>query len=123
MTHDQGSTSEAPHSTTEKHVPTTTHHSTQFSEGVTSTTQLPWNEQTTTDTDANADSSSGGQQHGPGVAIIAGVSVTVVVLVLLAAAIITAVVVYLVRKKMAPQSKGFTKLSMTNLQEGNAVDV
>ena len=55
--------------------------------------------------------------------MIAGVSVTVVVLVLLAAAIITAVVVYLVRRKMGPQSKGFTKLSMTNLQEGNAVDV
>ena len=121
VTHDQDSTSEPPHSTTEKHVPTTTHHSTQSSEGVTSTSQLPRNEQTTTDADANADSSSGGQ-HGPGVAVIAGVSVTVVVLVLLAAAVITAVVVYLVRKKMAPQSKGFAKLSMTNLQESNAVD-
>ena len=77
VTHDQGSTSEPPHSTTEKHVPTTTHHSIQSSEGVTTTTQLPRNEQTTTDADANADSSSGGQ-HGPGVAVIAGVSVTVV---------------------------------------------
>jgi hypothetical protein len=112
------STSEAPHSTTEKHVPTTTHHN-QSSEADTATTKLPpRNEQTTADPDAdvNADSSSGGQ-HGPGVAMTAGVSVTVVVLVLLAAAAITAIVVYLVRKKMAPQSRGFTKLSMTNLKE------
>jgi cobalamin biosynthesis Mg chelatase CobN len=120
------STSEAPYSTTdhEKHVPTTTHH-TQSSEANITTTQLLRNEQTTTDpadVDVNADSSSG-RQHGPGVAMTAGVSVTVVVLVLLAAAAVTAVVVYLVRKKMAPQSKGFTKLSMTNLKESDAVAV
>jgi hypothetical protein len=45
------------------------------------TTQLPSKEQTT---DANADSALGGQ---PGVAVIAGVSVSVVVLVVLAAVV------------------------------------
>ena len=46
-------------------------------------------------------------------AVILGVSVSIVALVLLsAAAIITAVVVYLVRKKQAPQSRGFTRLSV-----------
>lgn len=70
---------------------------------------------------ANTDSSTGGQ-HGPGVAVIAGVSVSVVVLVVLAVAVITAIVVYLAWKKQAPQSKGFSKLSMTSM-ENNAVAV
>ena len=101
-------------------------HQTQSSnsEVFTTTTQLPQSEQTTTDSGVSndADSSLSGGQHGHGVAMIAGVSVTVVVLVVLAVAVVTAVVVYLVRKKMAPQSSGFTKLSMTSL-ENNAVAV
>ncbi len=56
------------------------------------TTQLPSNEHITNVT--NADSSLGGQ-HGPGVAVIAGVtvSVSVVVLMILAAVVVMAVVV------------------------------
>ncbi len=74
------------------------------------TTQLPSKEQTT---DANTDSSLGGQ-HGPGVAVIAGVSVSVVVLVVLAAVVVTAIVVFVMWKKQAPQSRGFSKLSVTS---------
>jgi uncharacterized protein HemX len=55
----------------------------------------------------NADSVLGGH-HGPGVAVIAGVSASVVVLVVLAAVVITAIVVYVVWKKQAPQSRGFS---------------
>ena len=113
-----GSASEAPHTTTEKRVPTTMHQS-QPTENCCNNHS---DEQITTDTDVNADSSAGGQ-HGPGVTMTAGVSVLVIVLVLLAAAVITAIVLYLVRKKHAPQSKGFTKLSMTNMQESNGVAV
>jgi hypothetical protein len=72
-------------------------------------------------TDANADSALGGQ-HGPGVAVIAGVSISVVVLVVLAAVVITAVVVFVVWKNQAPQSRGFSKLSMTS-KDKNAVAV
>ena len=89
-------------------------HQTHSYEAITATTQLPPSEQTTMDTDANADSAAG-EQHGHGVAVAAGVSVMVVVLVLLAGAVVMAIVVYLVKKKQAPQSKGFTQLSMTNI--------
>ena len=61
----------------------------------------------------STDSAEGGRggKRGNSVAVIAGVSVTIVALVLLAAAaIITAVVVYLVWKKQAPQGRGFTRL-------------
>ena len=78
------------------------------------TTQLSSREQGT-------DSAFGGQ-HGPGVAVIAGVSVSVVVLVVAAAVVVTAVVVYVVWKKQAPQGRGFSKLSMTSM-ENNAVAV
>lgn len=78
------------------------------------TTQLPSREQVT-------DSAFGGQ-HGPSVAVIAGVSVTFVVLVVAAAVVVTAVVVYVVWKKQAPQGRGFSKLSMTSM-ENNAVAV
>ena len=88
-------------------------HQTHSYEAITATTQLPPSEQTTMDTDANADSA--GEQHGHGVAVAAGVSVMVVVLVLLAGAVVMAIVMYLVKKKQAPQSKGFTQLSMTNI--------
>jgi hypothetical protein len=83
------------------------------------TTQLPSTEKITNA--ANADSALGGH-HGPGVAVIAGVSVSVVVLVVLAAVVITAVVVFVVWKKQAPQSRGFSKLSMTSMDK-NAVAV
>lgn len=82
------------------------------------TTQSPSREQVT---GTNSDSAFGGQ-HGPGVAVIAGVSVSVVVLVVAAAVVVTAVVVYLVWKKQAPQSRGFTKLTMTSTEK-NAVAV
>ena len=49
---------------------------------------------------------------------IAGVSVSVIAFrVLLAAAVaVMAIVVYLVRKKVGPQSRGFTRLSTTNTE-------
>ena len=80
------------------------------------TTQPPSREQVT-----NFDSAFGGQ-HGPGVAVIAGVSVSVVVLVVAAAVVVTAVVVYLVWKKQALQSRRFKKLTMTSTNN-NAVAV
>ena len=71
-------------------------------------------EQTTTDASPSADSATGEKPHGHGMAVIAGVSATVVVLGLLAAVIIicTVVVVYVVKIKRAPQSRGFTRLSV-----------
>lgn len=87
------------------------------------TTQLPQSERTITDASPSADPAAGGKPHGNGMAVIAGVSATVVVLVLLAAVIITCTVVMVyVVKKHAPQSRGFTRLSVTSTEK-NAVAI
>ena len=99
----------------------TTPHETHSAE--TPTTQLPVGEKATPNSNIDLAGQKSGAPRGNHRVTI-GVSVTAVLIVLAAAAGITAAsVIYLVKKKRAPQSKGFTKLQMSTVMDNNSVAV